>query len=225
MMRPPFAPGPLLLFAAALGGLLLMLQLQLIGAAFERLGLSPGQALLLLAACLLGSAVNLPLATVHTEAPPTPPPSPGPGWRLLRHAPPFTGKTVLALNVGGGLLPTVFALHLLSVFPLPLGTAAAATALVALVCRLASRPLPGFGIAMPVLVAPVATALVALWLAPEPGLRAPLAYVAGTLGVLIGADLSRLGDIRRLGAPVASIGGAGTFDGIFITGIVAVLLA
>ena len=54
---------------------------------------------------------------------------------------------------------------------------------------------------------------------------APLAYISGTLGVLIGADLLRLGDIRKLGAPFASIGGAGTFDGIFITGIVAVLLA
>jgi uncharacterized membrane protein len=28
-----------------------------------------------------------------------------------------------------------------------------------------------------------------------------------------------------LGAPVASIGGAGTFEGVFLTGIVAVLLA
>lgn len=55
--------------------------------------------------------------------------------------------------------------------------------------------------------------------------RAPLAYVGGTLGVLLGADLFRLRDIRRLGAPVASIGGAGTFDGVFITGLLAVLLA
>jgi uncharacterized membrane protein len=35
----------------------------------------------------------------------------------------------------------------------------------------------------------------------------------------------RLKDIRRLATPIASIGGAGTFDGIFLTGIVAVLLA
>jgi uncharacterized membrane protein len=42
--------------------------------------------------------------------------------------------------------------------------------------------------------------------------------------VLIGADLLRLKDIRRMGTPVTSIGGAGTFDGIFMTGIVAVLL-
>jgi uncharacterized membrane protein len=42
---------------------------------------------------------------------------------------------------------------------------------------------------------------------------------------LIGADLTNLDKVRGLGAPVASIGGAGTFDGIFLTGILAVLLA
>ncbi len=78
---------------------------------------------------------------------------------------------------------------------------------------------------MPMFVTPLTATLVALLIAPEPWLRAPLAYVAGTLGALIGADLLRFADIHRLGAPVASIGGAGTFDGIFATGIVAVLLA
>ena len=33
-----------------------------------------------------------------------------------------------------------------------------------------------------------------------------------------------VGKLQGLGAPVASIGGAGTFDGIFLTGILAVLL-
>ena len=31
--------------------------------------------------------------------------------------------------------------------------------------------------------------------------------------------------VPELGAPVASIGGAGTFDGVFLTGVIAVLLA
>jgi uncharacterized membrane protein len=53
---------------------------------------------------------------------------------------------------------------------------------------------------------------------------APLAYAGGSLGVLIGADLLTLDKFRGL-APVLSIGGAGTFDGIFVTGIMAVLLA
>jgi uncharacterized membrane protein len=59
----------------------------------------------------------------------------------------------------------------------------------------------------------------------NPAHAAHLAYVSGVLGVLIGADILRLGDISRLNAPIASIGGAGTFDGIFLTGIIAVLLA
>jgi len=86
-----------------------------------------------------------------------------------------------------------------------------------------SRPVPGIGIGMPILVGPLAAALVAILLGGEQ--RAPLAYIAGTLGVLIGADLLRLRDVRDLGAPLASIGGAGTFDGIFMTGLVAVLLS
>jgi uncharacterized membrane protein len=52
-----------------------------------------------------------------------------------------------------------------------------------------------------------------------------VAYVAGTIGTLVGADLLNLRRVQDLGAPVVSIGGAGTFDGIFVTGILAVLLA
>ena len=52
-----------------------------------------------------------------------------------------------------------------------------------------------------------------------------IAYISGTLGTLIGGDLLNLKKIRSLGAPVASIGGAGTFDGIFLTGILSVLLS
>jgi uncharacterized membrane protein len=63
------------------------------------------------------------------------------------------------------------------------------------------------------------TAIIALLLSREQA--APLAYIGG----LIGADLLNLGSARGLGAPVASIGGAGTFDGIFLIGIVAVLIA
>jgi uncharacterized membrane protein len=52
-----------------------------------------------------------------------------------------------------------------------------------------------------------------------------LAYIGGTLGTLIGADILNIDKIKNLGAPVASIGGAGTFDGIFMSGIMAVLLS
>jgi uncharacterized membrane protein len=86
-----------------------------------------------------------------------------------------------------------------------------------------ATPVPGVGIAVPIFVPPVATAIVAVLLAHRHA--APLAYIGGSLGTLIGADLLNLGAVQGLGAPVASIGGAGTFDGIFLTGILAVLLA
>jgi uncharacterized membrane protein len=81
----------------------------------------------------------------------------------------------------------------------------------------------GIGIAVPVFLPALATAAVALLLSRENA--APLAYIAGSMGTLIGADLTNLDKVAGLGAPVASIGGAGTFDGIFLTGILAVLRA
>jgi uncharacterized membrane protein len=93
----------------------------------------------------------------------------------------------------------------------------------ALVIHWMADPVPGLGIAVPVFMPVLVTAVVAVILSREDS--APLAYVAGSLGTLIGADLTNLDKVRGLGAPVASIGGAGTFDGIFLTGILAVLLA
>jgi uncharacterized membrane protein len=72
-------------------------------------------------------------------------------------------------------------------------------------------------------VPPAAAAIIALLLSRADA--APLAYVAGSVGTLIGADLLNLDKLQGLGAPVASIGGAGTFDGIFLSGVLAVLLA
>lgn len=98
-----------------------------------------------------------------------------------------------------------------------------AVAAVDAVAYLTSSAVPGVGITMPFLFAPLTSAIMATMLDPEH--RAALAYVGGTLGVLIGADVLRLRDIGKSWAPVASIGGAGTFDGIFLAGIIAVLLA
>lgn len=90
------------------------------------------------------------------------------------------------------------------------------TAIVALGTHRIAYPVPGVGIAVPTLVPPLIEAAVGLLLGWRSA--APLAYVAGCMGTLIGADLMNLGQIQGLGAPVASIGGAGTYDGIFATG-------
>jgi uncharacterized membrane protein len=71
---------------------------------------------------------------------------------------------------------------------------------------------------------PTVTAAVAAWLLSR-RYAAPLAYVGGSMGTQVGADLLNLGAIQGLVAPVASIGGAGTFDSTFLTAILAVLIA
>jgi uncharacterized membrane protein len=92
-----------------------------------------------------------------------------------------------------------------------------------LVCYRLAKPIQGVGIALPFFVPPALATLFSVVVAYH---NAPvIAYVSGTLGTLIGADLLNLKKITNLGAPVVSIGGAGTFDGIFLTGIVAVLLS
>ncbi len=135
----------------------------------------------------------------------------------------FHGKTTIAINVGGCLIPFVFCLYLIQHNALSLAQLGVATAIVTVVCYFFSRPIPGLGIGMPIFIAPFAAAITALLIGGEQS--APLAYICGTLGVIIGADILRIKDIRKMGVPIASIGGAGTFDGIFLTGIVAALLA
>jgi uncharacterized membrane protein len=130
--------------------------------------------------------------------------------------------TLIAINVGGAVIPVLVSLYLLISRHLWVKSAIA-VAVVAAICHLLAHPVPGLGIAMPVFVPPLAAAGVALLLSRAEA--APLAYIGGSLGALVGADLLNLDKVQELGAPVASIGGAGTFDGVFLSGVLAVLLA
>jgi len=216
-------PPRLLIFIAALAFVVGLIQFGLIDIAFDKLGLSSRSAYLLLICTLGGSMINLPLFTLDADVDAARAMSPKlQRWPLFR-PPPFTGKTLVAINVGGAVVPISFSLYLLAHSPLGLVRTTLAVVLVSLVVHLISRPIPGRGIGVPMLIAPLAAAVIATMLDPQE--RAPLAYIGGTLGVLIGADLMRLKDIRGLGAPIASIGGGGSFDGVFLTGLIAVLLA
>lgn len=221
-MRLPFSPFHLIAFIIASILVIIFIQLGLISIVFTKLGLSTHSALLLLMISLFGSAINVPLYTLNTED----------NEHLTQHryfgllrtpGIPFTGQTWITINVGGGLTPCIFSAYLISIIPIPGCVVLSGIAMVSLISYISSRPVPGVGIGMPIFIAPITAALVGLLLSPAHS--APLAYISGTLGVLTGADLLRLKDIRRMGTPLVSIGGAGTFDGIFITGMVAVLLA
>lgn len=212
-----------LLLLVALGLLAAAVQLIVLGIVFEKLGLPQDLAYFLLAMVAGGSIINLPVYEVAAEAPPREDSFQRRIQRLLGlPRTEFKGRTIIALNVGGAVTPVGFAVYLLHYNGLDLLQVASIVAIVAGIAYLTSMPIPNVGIAMPFLLAPLAAALAALLINRE--LAAPLAYIGGTLGVLIGADLLQLGAIPKLGAPVASIGGAGPFDGIFLSGIFAVLL-
>lgn len=219
---PPSSPRIILLLAAVVA-LAAFVQLGLLAIAFDKLGLSRGSAYLLLVTTLAGSLINIPLYRLPAQRSRADTfPRQLREFLGLRRAS-FAGTTVVAVNVGGCITPVAFSFYLLqhsAMHPLQVALAVGGVAAVAFAT---SRPMPGIGIGMPFLVAPVMAALVASMLNAEQ--RAPLAYIGGTLGVLIGADLLRLRQIGKLGAPVAAIGGAGTFDGIFLSGLLAVLLA
>lgn len=220
----PLTPLFMLALLGLLSFLLVLIQIDVLGFAFAKLGLSPQAGMLALFGSLLGSVVNIPLFTVPADPnPPALPPLPGRFSHLQDVAKGFHGRTVVAINLGGCVIPVGVSLYLLQLHDLPLLPVLLGVAGVTAVSYVSSRPVPGLGIAMPVFIAPLVSVLLALILAPQHA--APVAYISGTLGVLIGADLLHLGIISRLGAPVASIGGAGTYDGIFFTGVLAALLA
>ena len=203
--------------------LVIFVQLGIFGIVLEKVGLSPDSAMLLLGSTLFGSMINLPLFTITSTAKKLTENVRPPPRLLFSHVQFFTGKIVVAINVGGALIPVFFSLYLIFFHQLNPLQFIPAIIVVSFISYIFSRPVKGLGIGMPIFIAPVTAALVALIISPDQS--APLAYICGTIGVLIGADLFRLKDIKQMAIPVAAIGGAGTFDGIFFTGIVAVLLA
>jgi uncharacterized membrane protein len=197
--------------------------------ALSKLHLSPPLAMLVIVGVLLGGFVNLPAYTIEREVEQIVPRGIH-GWRgwvpvVQRRL----TQTIIAVNVGGCVIPA--ALALFEVLLILSGPSSATRALIVAVvvniavCYWVAQPIQGVGIAMPAFASP-AVALGIVWLLPlPPDYRAPVAFVAGVLGPLVGADLFHLRDFTKVSAGVISIGGAGTFDGIVLSGMLAAFLA
>jgi uncharacterized membrane protein len=214
----PFLLALFLLFSL----LVTLVELRILHYAYERMGISPRFAMWILLLTLVGSSINIPVA----EFPPERVVSGMVVHRFgMRYVVPVVHQwpaTVLAINVGGALIPILLSLYLAFKNRLVMKSAIA-VAVVAVVTHHLAQPVRGVGVALPIFIPPIVALFCALVLSWRQA--GPLAYIGGSMGTLIGADLMNLGKIQGLGAPVASIGGAGTFDGVFLVGIVAVLLA
>jgi len=186
-----------------------------IAISFTKLGLTPAQTFFIFIAIIIGGYINIPVSrrkVVIKERGRVPFP--------FFYYPPRVAQQVIFVNVGGAVIPVALSLYFLP--QAPLAPTIIATLLITTLSKLIARPVPGVGIAMPVFIPPVASALLALILADRN--PAAVAYISGVLGTLIGADLLNMSRIRDIGLTV-SIGGAGVFDGIFLVGIIAALLA
>ncbi|BAZ03498.1 DUF1614 domain-containing protein [Calothrix sp. NIES-3974] len=189
--------------------------------AAAKLGFAPNVALLLLALIILGSTINIPLYRTTTSTPIAL--SEMELWMREFWGIPLRriqSSTIIALNVGGGLIPVVLAIYQFTqANPLAI---IIVTAIVSIVSYLSAKVVPGIGIQMNPLVAPLTAALSAMLISASHA--APVAFAGGVLGTLIGADIFHLKDIQAMSSGVLSIGGAGVFDGIALCGLFALLL-
>ncbi len=218
---PLTAPFMLVLFVA-FTALVVLLQLGVITYAYEKMGIGRRYILGILLLSLLGSAINIPIAELPAKDMVVEKAVNFFGVWYAVPAIEHQGRTVLAINLGGALIPLALSIFLLVKHKIYL-EAAIGVAIMSAITYLVARPVPGVGIAIPPLLPPFLAAAIALLISRQHA--APLAYIAGSLGCLLGADVLNLYRIRELGAPIASIGGAGISDGVFLTGVLAVLLA
>jgi len=202
--------------------LFILISINLFGMAFRKLGFPPEYSVYFLFFSLLGSYVNIPVK------------------KVISHVPVISGhkidylffsyttspneikeNTIIAVNFGGTVIPVLMSVFLSTMVSLVV--VLIGILVMAILVHKIARPVKGSGMAIHALLPPILAAVTALIISPQ---NAPIiAYISGTLGCLIGIDILNLKKIPDIGVPVVSIGGAGTFDAIFLTGIISVLLA
>lgn len=190
---------------------------------------------LLFMAITIGSAINIPLKEYNNPE----------NYYLEREVsffgvrfkiPAVNQKTVVCMNLGGAVIPAGVSLYFiissLMNYPnirLEFITTLLITLLVVTVVSNRFAKIVDIGITLPIFLPPTVTVLTALVLSYI--LNCPLdllgriSFSSGVLGVLIGADILNLKKVRKIGAPMISIGGAGSFDGIFITGVISAIVS
>ncbi len=183
-------------------------------AGLTQLGFTASAGVLIILLMFLASSVNIPLEKKET---------------IVLEDPRFFGKlnskrTIrkgVSINLGGAIIPLFIVAGLIPSAPLP--ATLLATVIVTFTSYKTAKIIPGFGVVMPAFLPLGATLLSALLLAPES--PEVVAFISGVLGTLIGADLLHLPQVVNKAQGMMAIGGAGVFDGIFLVGIAASILA
>jgi uncharacterized membrane protein len=226
---------PFLLWLSMLASFLLVILLpflfgEILLGGLGKLHISREAALMLGIAIIFGGFINIPIKRIIHQHDVVVYPFAafgfGERWRWPRLRRVYR-ETVIAVNVGGCVIPAALVVYELTRLATAgqgaLPAAAAVVTVNVIVCYMTARPVPGVGIVMPGLLSAFLAAGLAILLAY--GQAAPVAFVAGVVGPLVGADLLHLKDLSGKAVGTMSIGGAGTFDGIVLSGVVAAYLA
>lgn len=190
------------------------------------LGLSPVMALAVYLAMLVGGLINIPVYEFKSPGGTQPQVVPYLGAR--HHMPQWLGhRTVVSLNLGGCVIPVALSAYF--ALGLPPMELLATTIIVTLGVFYFARPVRSVGVMVPVLIPPllaVGASLISLYIGGAGfSSLARLSFASGVFGTLLGADILHLSSIRKAGPDLVSIGGAGIFDGIVLTGVIGTIIA
>ena len=159
-------PWPLyaLLFLA-LVILTVFIQIGIIRYVYARLGISSTAAMFLLLASLLGSYVNIPIMNLAGETMIVEQPVDIFGMEYSLPTEVDWPGTIIAINLGGAVIPILLSLYLLATKNIVAGPGIVATAAVSVICFMLARPVPGAGITIPIFIPPLAACAISCLLA------------------------------------------------------------
>ena len=146
---------------------------------------------------------------------------------------PYNGWWV-GISIGGALIPLYICARLLRSGRAGLSESAIGIIIVSTITYFITRAEEGVGIVadIPLAFAPAVAAgffaVSTFWVSMDRA--APLAYVSGVVGTIVGADVFHLEEVLSFEPPeeglaLLSIGGANIFDMVYLTGIIAVVIA
>lgn len=193
--------------------LVAVLFFHLIEFGFEKVGIPTDLTFVLLLLILLGSFINIPLTKRRYC------------YVKKRY---FLGLIEvrkvrgegLFINLGGGIIPLIISFYLIYKIPDKLSILWPVLFMI-FICYSLAKVIPERGVVIPAFIPPIFSAFFSIIFCRP--FAAPCAFISGVLGTLIGADIMHLPDFKGKGS--ISIGGAGVFDGIFLTAILSAILA
>lgn len=132
--------------------------------------------------------------------------------------------TLIAINIGGALIPLLLSVTLAFLIKKFIFKIIIDVVLLIFVSKAFSKVIQGVGVVMHPLIPPIFAVLFSYILfIDQPQLVPVAAYISSVVGTLVGADLLNLNKIIEASPQLVSIGGMGTFDGIFLSGLFSIV--